>query len=330
LDFAKTFKSIVNGPQSGQAFHQLEARNQELQAALEWFIKNGETDRALLLASLLWRFWVGNGHVDEGRKLVTSLLELPEVKSSTTTFGEVLFGAGMLAFRQGDNEESGKRFEESLAVSRERNDKLTIVGALTGLARTSLRQGNYARVKTRSEEARKIAREIGDEYAETRPLHMLAAVTKMEGNLPQARELYEESLTLARKVGDERLASVELDNLGSVALHMGDLAMARDRYRQATDLMYKQRSMYSLPYMPLHFSMVALEEGKHDRAVKLLGASEALFESAGMVPDPDESVERDRTVSRLRKTVHQGKFDRLWAEGRKLSLDQAVHYSLET
>lgn len=320
----------MEGPKVDEASQRLEAEDQELRAALAWFIDNGETDRALMLASILWRFWIVKGHVEEGRKLVTRLLELPVAKPRTTTRGEVLCGAGMLAFRQDDNKVANRLFQESLAVSREKNDRATVVRALTGLARVALREGNYAKVKAMSQEARAVARDMGDGYAETRPLHMLAAATKMEGNLQRARELYEESLALARKLGDKGLESTELDNLGSVALHIGDIGLAKDRYRQAGELMYKMRSMYMLPYMPLHFSMVALEEGNFDRAVKLLGASEALFESSGMAPDPDESVERDRAVSRLRKAVDEAKFTRLWTEGRKLSLDQAVEYSLET
>ena len=49
-----------------------------------------------------------------------------------------------------------------------------------------------------------------------------------------------------------------------------------------------------------------------------------------MTPDPDESVERDRSVSELRKTVDEAEFNRLWAEGRKLSLDQTVTVRLES
>jgi len=329
LELAKQFEAIVEGPKSREASQQLEPRNEELLEALTWFIDNNETDKALSLVSLLWGFWIDKGHVEEGRKLVTRLLKLPGAKARTTTFERVLYGAGMLAFRQDDNKEARRLFEECLALSREKNDSASIVRALTGLARIALRGGEYAKVKSRSEEARKIARSTGDEWSETRPLHMLAAATKMEGNLGRARELYLESLALARRLGDQSLESVELDNLGSVALHTGDIPGAKDWYRQAGELMYKQRSMYMLPYLPLHFSMVALEEGKVDRAIKLLGASEALFESAGMAPDPDESGERDRTVSRLRKTVEKSQFSRLWEEGRKLSLDEAVQYALE-
>jgi len=171
---------------------------------------------------------------------------------------------------------------------------------------------------------------MGDEYRETRPLHMLAAATRMEGDLQRAQTLYEESLSLARKLGDQGLISTELDNLGSVSLHLGDLKKAKARYREAAERSYRQQNKYLLPYVPLHFSMVALEEGKFNRAVKLLGASQALFESSGMSPDPDEAVERENTISRLRKTVDKNNFDRLWSEGRKLSLDQTVHYSLES
>lgn len=283
-----------------------------------------------MLASLLWRYWMDKGHVEDGRQLMARVLEMSKAKPSTTTRADALYGAGMLAFRQGDSSEASKLFQECLTISREKTHRSTVVKALTGQARVALRDGKYAEVHAKSEEARAIARDMQDAYAESRPLHMLAAATRMEGDLGRARELYEESLALARKLGDDLTAAVELDNLGSVALHTGDVDLAKDRYRQAAELSYKMRSMYMLPYVPLHFSMIALEEQKLDRAIKLLGAAEALFESAGMVPDPDERVEWDRTASRLHNAIDADRHSRLWAEGRRLSLDQAVQYSLET
>jgi hypothetical protein len=48
-----------------------------------------------------------------------------------------------------------------------------------------------------------------------------------------------------------------------------------------------------------------------------------------MSPDPDETVERDNTISKLRIQVDAGNFERLTTEGCKLSLDETVRYSLE-
>jgi tetratricopeptide (TPR) repeat protein len=329
LDLASEFRSTISGPNGEEASNRLEAYNKDLGDALTWLIENHEMDKALFLASILWRFWMDKGHVPEGRKLITRLIDEPQAKPAPKTYGEVLFGAGMLAFRQNGNDEANRLFQKALTVSRENNDKPTTVRALTGLARAALRENNYAQVKARAEEARAIARAMSDEYAETRPLHMLAAAARMEGDLKHARTLYEESLALARKIKDEALVSNELDNLGSVSLHMGDLKRAKALYRESAERAHKQQNMYLLPYVPLHFSMVALEEGKHDRAVKLLAAADKLFESSGMSPDPDETVERGNTVSRLRKTVDEINFDRLSAEGRKLSLDQTISYALE-
>jgi tetratricopeptide (TPR) repeat protein len=329
LDLASEFRSTISGPKGEEASNQLEAHDKELGAALAWLIENHEIDEALSLSSVLWRFWVDKGHVAEGRKLITRLIDQPQAKPAPKAYGEVLFGAGMLAFRQNDNDEANRLFQKALAVSHENSDKPTTVRALTGLARAALRENNYAQVRARAEEARAIARAMNDEYAETRPLHMLAAAAKMEGDLKRARTLYEESLALARKIKDEGLVSTELDNLGSVSLHMGDLKRAKDLYRESADRVHKQQNMYMLPYVPLHFSMVALEEGKHDRAVKLLAAADKLFESSGISPDPDETVERENTISRLRQTVDQASFERLSSEGRRLSLDQTIRYALE-
>jgi tetratricopeptide (TPR) repeat protein len=329
LNLASQFRSTISGPNGEEASNQLEPHELELRAALTWLIENHEIDKALLLSSVLWRFWMDKGHVAEGRKLITRLLDQPHVKPTANAYAEVLFGAGMLAFRQNDNDEANRLFQKSLTVSRENNDKPTTARALTGLARAALRENNYAQVKARAEEARAVARAMNDEYAETRPLHMLAAAARMEGDLKRARTLYEESLALARKIKDEALVSNELDNLGSVSLHLGDLKKAKDLYKESAQRVYNQQNMYLLPYVPLHFSMVALEEGKHDRAVKLLAAADQLFEAGGMSPDPDETVERENTITRLRKAVDNSRFERLSAEGRKLSLDQTVRYSLE-
>ncbi len=330
LEFAKEYSSIIEGPRSTEASEKFEPRKQELETAVAWFTENSEFANGTLLASLLWRFWMDKGHVKEGRQLIDRLLKsFPAEEPETATFGEILYGGGMLAFRQADNKEAERLFQECLAYSRRAANKKLTVRALTGLSRAALRDGNFELVRTRSSEARNIAKGLGDEYLGSRPLHMLAAATKMEGDLKGAMALYEESLALSRLLNDVAMESTELDNLGSVALQMGDVRAANDWYRQAGELMYKQRDMYLLPYLPLHFGMVALKEGRFDRAVKLLGASEILFESAGMSPDPDEIGERDRTVSTLRTKVDGSSFSRHWAEGRKLSLDEAVHYALE-
>ena len=225
----------------------------------------------------------------------------------------MLFGADMLAFRQEENKEAEDCFRNRLKSHANQTIRRLTVRSLTGLARAALRESNYA--KAMSEEAGTIARNMGNEYLETLPPHMLAAATKMEGDLKSSKQLYEESLAWPVGSATRAMESTEPYNLGSVSLHMGELKRAKEWYRQAGELIYK------IPDVPLHFSMVALEEGKLDRPVKLLRASEALFESSGMSADPDESVERDRTVSRLRKAIDESKFNGLWTEGTTLSLD---------
>jgi tetratricopeptide (TPR) repeat protein len=166
LDLATQFRATISGPKGEEASNQLEAHDQEMRVALTWFVENNELEKALLLASILWRFWVDKGHVADGRRLITRVLDQSHGKP-TAVLGEALFGAGMLAFRQDDNETADRLFQEALRISREKNDNPTTVSALTGLARAALREGNYPKVKARAEEARAIARTIGDEYRET-------------------------------------------------------------------------------------------------------------------------------------------------------------------
>src|SRR6266542_4433653 len=60
------------------------------------------------------------------------------------------------------------------------------------------------------------------------------------------------------------------------------------------------------------------------RAARLLGASQASYEAAGLVPDPVDADDPDRMQAAARDRLGADRFARLWEEGRHLSLDRAV------
>jgi hypothetical protein len=110
-----------------------------------------------------------------------------------------------------------------------------------------------------------------------------------EGNYTGARSLYQESLLLRRELGD----------LFALAQSLEDLAV------------------------------LAGKQGQWERAIRLLGADEAFCETLGARPPAAVPPEYERTVAEGRAALGEAAFAARWAEGRAMSLDQAIDYALE-
>jgi hypothetical protein len=65
------------------------------------------------------------------------------------------------------------------------------------------------------------------------------------------------------------------------------------------------------------------ETSLYDDAMAALAAA-AAFEARGEKIDPDDQVEFDRALEKARTALESERFDALWAEGRVLSVGDAL------
>jgi hypothetical protein len=74
---------------------------------------------------------------------------------------------------------------------------------------------------------------------------------------------------------------------------------------------------------------VAGAEGQLERATRLFGAAEALLEAAGAHLAAVDKSEWDRNVAAVRAQMDEVAFAAAWAEGREMTVKQAIAYGLE-
>ena len=65
------------------------------------------------------------------------------------------------------------------------------------------------------------------------------------------------------------------------------------------------------------------------RAAHLLGAAEAQFQAMGAAMWPADHRDRERSMAAIRAALNEEAFAAAWAEGRAMSLEQAIAYALE-
>jgi non-specific serine/threonine protein kinase len=204
LTLAEDAEPKLRGPEDMEWLELLEAEHDNLRAVLSWALGRGETEMGLRLAGALWVFWDAHGHVVEGtswleavlakddRASVSARLKALEAlgwlmydhtdldraeavaqeamelsaeaeidRSLAASLRIVLAGPVWVG---GDYERGKKLLEESLAISREADDKVKIADALFQLAITTDRQGDNAESKEFFEEGIALCREVGYTY----------------------------------------------------------------------------------------------------------------------------------------------------------------------
>jgi tetratricopeptide (TPR) repeat protein len=305
----------LQGPQAEAWFDRLERDEQQLEELLK-----GE--RALELAAAVWPFWLNRARIARGRECLENLLRAHGERTSTRA--HALYGAGTLAFIQGDRAAAQPHFVESLAIAEAIADDEGIADALIGLARCSLLAGDVAQMRAHGEQSLSVARRAGNQRAEAQALHHIVEARRRQGELETVIALYEESIKLQRNLGSEAGVALELHNLGNVQRKLGNLEAAEQALQESLATYTRLRRTRNLGYCFLGLGNVAAARNENERAARLIAIADRHFEDVGVALDPDYHPDRVRSIQAVRSVLGDA-YERVTQEA--LSLEEAIAYA---
>jgi predicted ATPase/DNA-binding SARP family transcriptional activator len=256
----------------------------------------------------------------------TALLEESIVVSRDVGDNLLITGAlwalGEHLIARGENERARVAFEEALALSRDTEAAAWTVGALRGLLKVAHAQGNPERVRTIRAEAQSIQAagrhvDLGDLFLD---LSEYAA----------AQCCFDEDLALERARGHGGSIGAALLRAGFAAWLGGDGVTTQCRAVEALGLFQALEHLGGTFAALETLSAAALAQERTDRAVQLMGAVEGLRETMGLPGPPYWWRDRRKQIEEaIRAVTRDPAFAAAWAEGRAMSLEQAVAYALE-
>jgi len=328
LHLAEQAESKLIGPDQSVWLDRLEMEHGNLRTALE-LSKMEEGESGVRLASALWQFWYVRGYFSEGRGWLEDTLSRSR-DASAAVRAKALAGAGFLACRQGDYEGSIALCSKSLALFRDLGDLSGMGRVLYGLGMVAESQGDYERAKTLLTESLSLGRQVQDKWRMSVSLNSLGEVARSQGDYAAARMTYEESLALLRELADKRGIAITLGNLGHVALQQGNYEGAAGLFKEALGL--AQQLVYKLGIAEYLAGLggVAAGEGRFVRAARLLGSTEEVLSLLGALLRPPDRAEYERSIATTRAGLSDAAFASAWAEGKAMTLDQAIQCALST
>jgi tetratricopeptide (TPR) repeat protein len=208
LRLAEQVAPILRGPEQTVLLEQLEQDHQNLRAALQWWLEQGERgttrEPALRLCGALRHFWIVRGHYHEGRGFLEQALAGSEGVAALVR-AQALAAAANLACEQSDDARLEVLAQESLALYRQLGAIEGIADALWMLGTVAWRKrGDFRAARALYEESVKLFKEAGHQQGTAWVLWMLANAVSNQGEYARGQALYEESLALFRALGNKR------------------------------------------------------------------------------------------------------------------------------
>ncbi len=179
-----------------------------------------------------------------------------------------------------------------------------------------------------ADETLALVRESGDQVAIANTMHGLAEAARWQGAYARAAALYDECVLLLRELGLTLSVAAALHGRGMVAYHQGDDARAQALFEACLPLFQEAAHTHGIGWCFEGLAGVAGRQEQPRRAARLLAAGEVLCHNSGWSGAP--RAEYDGIVTAARTQLDEATWQEAWAEGRAMTLEQAIAYALET
>jgi tetratricopeptide (TPR) repeat protein len=179
------------------------------------------------------------------------------------------------------------------------------------------------------EEALAISRELGDQIREDEALITYGTLAYWQGDYPRAKALYEEGIVLGEKIGYYYQNLWAQIYMAYTILRQGDLQTAREIFADGIREMRKADLVIGLVFALEGLASLYAQHGQSPRAVQMFAWTNPMRGKIGDPRPPIEQASIERDLAFLGSQLDASQFENLSAEGRSMTMEQAIALALE-
>lgn len=314
----------------------MERDHDNIRAALEWGVANGDVDLVLRLTASAWRFWQARGHLHEARRRIEGVLAVEG--GDPALRAKALEALGGVHWWQGRMEDALSSYGQALELQRQAAKPKEIANALYnyglayafGMGRPVFdEEESVAKMRAFFDEAQAVYEDLGD-------VGGLGDVAWGRGSVAafvperadEARGHFEVAIGHYRQSGNEFGLGWSLYEVAEIARRASRIADAWPYTAQALELFAGHRDLSAVVLLMDSAAAIALSLGDVARAVRLAGATQGLRAVSGTdIIDHEANRKVGLETERLERLT--GDLGEAYHQGLALDLESAVAYALE-
>jgi tetratricopeptide (TPR) repeat protein len=257
------------GKEKGDIGHILESR---------WFYYSaGEYNTAGEMVQGLFEPLHRWGFID----LVRGLNEETAETATGTVKAAALHNLGMIHYDQGRYDEAVTKYQKSLKMKEELEDKRGIASTLHELGNVYCIQGRYDEAVTKYQESLKINKELGNRSGVSNTLGQIGMIHQDQGRYEEAVTMYQESLKIAEELGDRSGIAITLHQLGMIHHDQGRYAEAVAKYQESLEIQEEIGNRRGIAETLHQLGNIHHVQGRYEEAIAKYLKSRKISEELG-------------------------------------------------
>jgi predicted ATPase/class 3 adenylate cyclase len=191
-------------------------------------------------------------------------------------------------------------------------------------------QGEYAKSLPHFQRVIEIAGNFNNPRINGNILQIQARMAALQGDKETAKSTFLKAVDDFRAINDQRNLLHSKSDLAHLLRRNGKLQEALPLYRETIKIWQEEGSLPALAHQLECFGYMAITNGDHEHAARLLGRANATREKLyAHSTDPLEVSEMEQAMMQLASSMGEVERDRMMVEGAQMSLDDAVTYALK-
>ncbi|NUL82480.1 MAG: tetratricopeptide repeat protein [Armatimonadetes bacterium] len=269
------------------------------------------------------------GDLEASQKIHEQTLELSKKSGNAWGMAQSEASLGLISWYRGDYEKAREGFESSLARWSELGDLVNYQYALVGLGLVAWQEGDLEKSISLLRKALKSSRDLGNKMGTAQALNVLGIVLLNAGELEEAETWLIEGLELSEKLDAKWLIGLACGGIGWLKLQQGDAKAARQYVSRSLALRVQVEDRWGALLSLDGLAFMAALSGRPEISVQIFGFTDAGRADMGALRLKTDVRNYDEIYASIRSALGDGEFDRLYAEGGKMTMDQAVKLANE-
>ena len=244
------------------------------------------------------------------------------------------WGLAVNTFRLGTIEADENHDDLALALLEQSLALFEKLGDLWGIARVSLWLGgvflsrrNYEKARQFLEQHLRLDENLDFKQGIAVALANLGNLYRYQGDYEQAELYYGKSLSICYQYG-LKTKGYNLYVLGLLALHRNNYPLAMQFFANYLNAARASAEKISLYEFLTGLAAIASGMDQSEHSARLYGAAQAISETIDYLIPKFDRVELDRHIQIAREKLGDTAFEALAAEGRAMTMEQAIDYAL--